>query len=533
MIQAELNGTPQKAPVDLEQLRQILKKHYGYSDFRKGQIGILESILSGKDTLAVMPTGGGKSLCFQIPALLPEGGIVVVVSPLIALMRDQVQTLKRIGIPAGALHSGQEMEEKREVFRELNSSPNYILYVSPERVQNDGFAPWLQKQKNIRLFAVDEAHCISQWGSDFRQDYYKLKLLRDMRPDVPILALTATATPPVLADISRQLSLRNPAQHVYGFYRPNLFYQVENCDSDDTKVEWVKAALRQFPEGRTIIYCGTRKKTVELVTELKSEFKQVDYYHAGRNSEMRSKIQEKFENGKTRILVATNAFGMGIDHPDVRLLVHLHMPANIESLYQEMGRAGRDGLPSTCLLLYSKKDKGLQSYFIQSSDAPAEILQSKWRALDTITQFAEVSECRHAGVLTYFRDPARMQACGHCDVCAPDSDRNVREPEKDTPKASVIIRSKSKTRKKSKSTSIHLSSSEEKVYEALKNWRREYAAKNDQPAFMVFSNKTLEDLVRKHPRSSHELADVNGFGPHKIDLMGAELLKELEKALHT
>ncbi|MEZ4814076.1 MAG: ATP-dependent DNA helicase RecQ [Bdellovibrionota bacterium] len=535
MTQMELIGLDQRSSVDLQQLRTLLQKHYGFADFRKGQIGILESILSGQDTLAVMPTGGGKSLCYQIPALLPQGGIVVVVSPLIALMRDQVQNLKSLGIPAGALHSGQDLGEKRDVFSQLNNAHRFILYVSPERVQNDGFAPWLQKQKNIRLFAIDEAHCISQWGSDFRQDYYKLKLLKDLRPDVPILALTATATPPVLDDISRQLKLRSPAKHVYGFYRPNLFYQVETCEKEDLKAEWVKAALRQFPQGRVIIYCGTRKKTVELATALKGEFKGVDYYHAGRSSDMRSKIQTKFENGKTRILVATNAFGMGIDHPDVRLLIHLQMPANIESLYQEMGRAGRDGAESTCLLLYSKKDKGLQAYFIQSSDAPDEILQSKWRALDTITQFVEVFECRHAGVLSYFRDPARMKACGHCDVCAPDSLRKVQEPSRDANESTLPSfkrRSKTKARAivKSKAHTAQLSESEERAYELIKDWRRDFAAKNDQPAFMVFSNKALEDLVRKDPRSLDELLDVKGFGPHKIEIMGEELLSQLTKA---
>lgn len=520
-----------------EDLRNVLRKHFGFDDFRKGQRGIIESVLSGTDTLAVMPTGGGKSLCYQIPVLMKSGGIAVVVCPLIALMRDQVQALRKLGVAAGALHSGQDMDEKREVFNQLANADRYILYVSPERVQNEGFAPWLKKQKNIRLFAVDEAHCISQWGSDFRQDYYKLKLLRQMRPDVPILALTATATPPVLSDISVQLNLKNPSRHVYGFYRPNLFYQVESCDDDELKTEWVKQAIRQFPTGRVLIYCGTRKKTVELVTDLKDEFKKLDYYHAGRNNDVRAKIQSKFEDGTTRILVATNAFGMGIDHPDVRLLVHLQMPANIESLYQEMGRAGRDGLPSTCLLLYSKRDKGLQSYFIQTSDAAPEIIQSKWRALNTITQYAEVEECRHAGVLTYFRDPARMQMCGHCDVCAPDSDRNILGPQKtysSNPSAPYFEKSTSKSkRKKSKGPEGHLTSGETRVYEALRNWRREFAARNDQAAFIVFSNKTLEDLVRKHPRTLSELEDVKGFGPHKIETLGSEVLRELEKALES
>lgn len=513
----ELSGASLK-----KSLHEILKTRFGYNTFREGQLDVIESVLAKRDALAVMPTGGGKSLCYQIPALT-KNGLVIVISPLIALMRDQVQALKRMGIPAGAVHSGQEQSEKREVFNLMNSSDNFILYVSPERVQSEGFRVWLRAQRRLNLIAVDEAHCVSQWGPDFRQDYHKLNLLRGLCPLVPILALTATATPPVLADITRQLGLKNPAQHVYGFYRKNLYYQVETCADNGEKMAWLRQSLRQFPEGRVLIYCGTRKQSSELVTELKGEFDSIDYYHAGRTSDRRSKIQTDFGDGTTRILAATNAFGMGIDHPDVRLVVHFQMPANLESLYQEMGRAGRDGKDSTCLLLFSKKDKGLQTYFIEQSEAPRDVVSSKWRALETISQYIEVSECRHAGILTYFRDPQRMTRCGHCDVCDPESARKI-----STPTSGIEILAPKKKKAKKAVETAPLSDKEQLIYDELKTWRRSYAEEHDIAAFIVFSNKTLEDLVRKKPQSVDELGQVYGFGPNKVEQLGEEVLAKLK-----
>ncbi|HEX5034622.1 MAG TPA: RecQ family ATP-dependent DNA helicase, partial [bacterium] len=256
---------------------ELLRERFGHPGFRRGQEDILRSVFQGRDTLAVMPTGGGKSLCYQLPALA-RAGVTVVVSPLIALMKDQVRLLRERGFPAGCLHTGQSYEEKREVFAELQASDRFLLYLSPERVQKPGFAAWL-KGRPVSLFAIDEAHCVSAWGPDFRQDYHRLSLLRELRPEVPILALTATATPRVLRDIANQLRMEEAARHVFGFYRPNLFYQVEICESESLKTAWLKQALARHPDGKVLIYCGTRKQCESLKEELSGSFGGVDLYH--------------------------------------------------------------------------------------------------------------------------------------------------------------------------------------------------------------------------------------------------------------
>ncbi len=510
----------EKNTLEIE-LLSVLRERFKFSAFRPGQLDILHSVLQGRDSMAVMPTGGGKSLCFQLPALFLKG-IVVVISPLISLMKDQVRNLKKIGVPAGCLYSGQKYSEKREVFAELKCSDHFILYLSPERVQKPGFAHWL-KDKNISLFAIDEAHCISQWGPEFREDYHRLTLLREIRPEVPILATTATATPPVLRDIRSRLQLNQPDRHIYGFYRPNLYYQVELCENSEFKLTMVKQALRQTSQGRILIYCGTRKQCESLVTELEGEFPAMAYYHAGLETPRRNQIQKQYEEGSVRILAATNAFGMGIDHPDVRLVLHYQMPANIESLYQEMGRAGRDGESSTCLLLYSRKDKGLHSFFIRQSEGPPQYIRQRWNALETLSLFAEGAECRHAGILTYFHDSKRLESCGHCDICAPDSERRVVRPVA----PSVAENFLPKRRRKFLSEEP-LSAEAIGRAEVLRQWRRMYAAAEDLPAFMVFSNKTLHDLAQKAPESLQELERIYGLGPRKIEQFGEFLLAALK-----
>lgn len=508
-------------PFSSERLHEILRSRFHLDSFRKGQASVLESVLHGLDTVAVMPTGGGKSLCYQIPCLYLER-LVIVVSPLIALMKDQVRTLNALGIPAGCLHSGQQTDEKREVFRSIEEGKPYLLYLSPERVQNPGFATWI-KSREVGLFAIDEAHCVSQWGPDFRQDYHKLSLLRELKPEVPVLALTATATPAVLADIGRQLGLRNPRKHVYGFYRPNLFYQVEHLADEASKIEMLEQALRATPEGRALVYCGTRQSCEDLASHLSGEFEGVGFYHAGMSADERKQTQERLDRREIRILAATNAFGMGIDYPDVRLVVHFQTPANIESFYQEMGRAGRDGRMSKCLLLSSKKDRGLHSFFIQQSKAEPRVIRERWNALAAMTQFVESSECRHAGILTYFRDTDRIKACGHCDVCSPDSELIVRKP----PRKPEAVRVK--TRKSAKKAEQPTLESPEAQARALiiRDWRRRYASEQDVPAFIVFSDRTLVDLANKSPSTLDELEGVFGLGPSKIQLFGEELLREL------
>ena len=506
-------------------LEQHLKKIFQLSGFRTGQLDIINAVLAKKDALAVLPTGGGKSLCYQFP-VSHQNKLGIVISPLIALMKDQVLNLRKKGIAAGCLYSGQSDSEKREIFNQINQGGAYLLYLSPERVQKEGFQKWIM-EKDIALFAVDEAHCVSQWGHDFRAEYAELKILKTLRPDVPILALTASATPTVLDDIARNLQLVKPERMVHGFYRPNLYYQVQTCTNEEEKTNWLLQGLKQFPEGRILIYCGTRKVTEELSAELKSRFDLVGHYHAGLSTAQRTETQEAFARGDLRILVATNAFGMGIDQPDVRLVVHYQMPANIDSLYQEMGRAGRDEKDSTCLMLYSKKDKGLQSYFIQNSTASGPIKSLKWKNLEALVAYSETSECRHAEILTYYKDSQRLKKCGHCDSCDPQSKRKIIE----MTFAKTIKSSFASLVKKTKQSldKTVLTPEQEARFQTLRRWRKEKALELDLPAFVILADKSLRDVAQKNPQTLDDLKKIYGIGEAKLEKFGWDILAEMRK----
>ncbi len=344
---------------------------------------------------------------------------------------------------------------------------------------------------------------------------------------MPNLPKTSTATPTVLSDISRQLRLRAPDRHVHGFYRPNLFYQVEICQDEAQRWDMLLSSLASTPEGRILVYAGTRQRCEDVAQELRRTYRDVGFYHAGMTTEQRREIQEQMDKRELRILVATNAFGMGVDYPDVRLVVHLQMPANVESLYQEMGRAGRDQKMARCLVLYSKRDRGLHAFFINQSTAESRVIQQRWQGLNAITEFIESNECRHGGILTYFRDSNRIQECGHCDVCAPKSEWMVRPPEPITRKQPK----QSKLSKSSEENSFELKDSDaESRALILRDWRRRFAREKDLPAFMIFSDRTLRDMANKNPSSLEDLKSVYGMGPAKIEMFGFFVLEELGHA---
>ena len=398
-------------------MKDLLKRYFGYDQFRPLQEEVISNVLNGEDSLVIMPTGGGKSLCYQLPALRLEG-LTLVVSPLIALMKDQVDSLKGIGIRAEFLNSTLSYNEMSRVRGEAMRGELKILYVSPERLALDTFRSFLSNLK-VSLVAVDEAHCISEWGHDFRPDYRELGALRRSMSDVPFIALTATATPRVRDDIVTQLGLKSPPRFVASFNRANLTYEVRPKRN-------AFAQLTEFLEERrdqaAIIYCHSRKETEELAVDLQQLGIRARAYHAGMDAEMRRRTQEGFITGEFPIVVATIAFGMGIDKPDVRLVVHYSIPKSLESYYQETGRAGRDGLPSDCILLYSYGDKSRQEFFINRINDQLERKKSQDK-LDQVVEFCQLQSCRRRFLLEYFGDNSLSNGstennCQGCDICS-------------------------------------------------------------------------------------------------------------------
>lgn len=389
----------------------ILKTIYGYDTFRGQQDDIVQHVISGKNAFVLMPTGGGKSLCYQIPAL-SRPGMGLVVSPLIALMVDQVAALRQAGVRAEALNSNLQPDERRALWADIRAGKVSLLYAAPETLLKADVLDALQSVP-LSLIAIDEAHCLSQWGHDFRPPYRQLDMLIERFPDTPRMALTATADEPTRAEILEHMRIDARDAFIAGFDRPNIRYAIMEKDNPRSQV---KRFLRDHKDESGIIYCLSKRKTEETAEWLRSEGYDALSYHAGMEREQREANQTRFQHGEAVIMVATIAFGMGIDKPDVRFVVHIDLPSSIEAYYQETGRAGRDGLASDVLMLYGSEDIALRNRFIENSEAPDQRKHMERQKLDALLGLAETAGCRRQALLSYFGDSC--EPCGNCDTCA-------------------------------------------------------------------------------------------------------------------
>lgn len=498
-----------------------LRRYWGYSTFRPLQERIVRSLLAGHDTCVVMPTGGGKSLCYQLPAVISER-TAVVISPLIALMQDQAAQLAQMGIPAAVLNSTLSNDEQSRVTRQAREGAYRLLYLSPERLQRADTIAWLQHVP-ISFFAIDEAHCISEWGHEFRPEYRQLSRLRGSFPDRPIAAFTASATRHVRHDILAQLALRDPDKYIASFHRPNLRYLVRECDSRNQDT-LLAAALRQYNDGNVIVYAPTINRVEETVDFLEDQGFTAVGYHAKMQSDDRRRNQERWMSDEVRVLVGTIAFGLGINKATVRAVIHLALPKSIEQYYQEAGRAGRDGNPADCVLLWRKQDAGLLGYFANKILDDAE-RDRAWQRYHVIRAFVESGKCRHRQICTHFGETPKWSTCGACDVCGS-------APAWMTVAASWAAVRQAVASATSGAPRIPATSTSEpdhNLQDYLREWRRNTAREQSVPAFVVLHDTVLDEICRQQPTSIAALLDVSGIGERKAELYGQSILAALRR----
>ncbi len=493
-------------------INQTLKQYFGYDSLRTGQEELINGILAGHDVLGIMPTGAGKSLCYQLPALMLKG-ITLVISPLISLMSDQVKALNQAGVHAAYINSSLTENQIRIALSYASQGRYKIIYVAPERLNTPRFLDFACNA-DISMLTVDEAHCISQWGQDFRPSYLEIAGFLTRLPRRPIVsAFTATATERVKNDIVASLGLNNPVTMVTGFDRPNLFFRVVTRKGGSQKDNSIINYVKKHEDESGIIYCATKKNVDKLYTLLNEQGISAGRYHAGLSNDERKQNQEDFTYDRIRVMVATNAFGMGIDKSNVRYVLHYNMPQSLEYYYQEAGRAGRDGEEAECVLFFSKQDIMINKFLLQNKASAGDVASDMQktandrRKLQQMINYCETDKCLREFILSYFGDttPCICNKCSNCVVVEDEEEETYVETGKKRKKAAQLA---------------GLNELGAALFEKLRSVRTELAAEKSVPPYIICSDKTLKDICAKLPRDKEQLADVYGMGEQKIQNYG-------------